>query len=85
MRLTCRRHSLQYADTLVGKPQLVIKAVAKSLEVIPRTLLQNCGGNIIRTITELKAAHTSDPNCQLGVDGVWGSSSTARSRASGTH
>ncbi|ESU37620.1 Putative TCP-1/cpn60 chaperonin family protein [Giardia duodenalis] len=62
----------QYADTLVGKPQLVIKAVAKSLEVIPRTLLQNCGGNIIRTITELKAAHTSDPNCQLGVDGVTG-------------
>ncbi|EFO64727.1 TCP-1 chaperonin subunit gamma [Giardia lamblia P15] len=62
----------QYADTLVGKPQLVIKAIAKSLEVIPRTLLQNCGGNIIRTITELKAAHTRDPNCQLGVDGVTG-------------
>lgn len=62
----------QYADTLVGKPQLVIKAVAKSLEVIPRTLLQNCGGNIIRIITELKAAHSSDPNCQLGVDGVTG-------------
>lgn len=62
----------KYADTLVGKPQLVIKAVAKSLEVIPRTLLQNCGGNIIRVITELKAAHTSDPNCQLGVDGITG-------------
>ena len=30
------------------------KAVANSLEIIPRTLIQNCGANIIRTITSLR-------------------------------
>ena len=31
-------------------------AVAKSLEVIPRTLIQNCGGNTIRTLTALRVS-----------------------------
>lgn len=30
------------------------RVVADALEVIPRTLISNCGGNIIRTLTELK-------------------------------
>ena len=30
------------------------RAIAKSLEVIPRTLIQNCGANTIRTITALR-------------------------------
>jgi T-complex protein 1 subunit gamma len=32
----------------------VFKAVADALEVIPRTLVQNAGGNAIRVLTELR-------------------------------
>jgi hypothetical protein len=33
--------------------------------VIPRTLAQNCGANVIRTMTKLRAAHaeSSEPRC----------------------
>jgi chaperonin GroEL (HSP60 family) len=32
------------------------RAVAKALEVIPRTLIQNCGGNAIRLLTALRVS-----------------------------
>jgi T-complex protein 1 subunit gamma len=31
--------------------------VAGALEVIPKTLAQNCGVDVVRTITELRAKH----------------------------
>lgn len=34
------------------------RAIADALEVIPRTLIQNCGGNVIRTLTELRVSGT---------------------------
>ena len=49
------------------------RAVAKSLEVIPRTLAYNCGANVIRTITALKAKHAEEQPCFFGVDGEKGS------------
>ena len=36
------------------------KAVATALEVIPRTLIQNCGANIIRTLTSLRVSCISE-------------------------
>jgi chaperonin GroEL (HSP60 family) len=30
------------------------RSVAQALEVIPRTLIQNCGANVIRTLTKLR-------------------------------
>ncbi|RSH90663.1 T-complex protein 1 subunit gamma [Saitozyma podzolica] len=47
------------------------KAIADALEVIPRTLVQNCGGNAIRTLTELRAKHAEGLNT-FGVDGDTG-------------
>lgn len=40
------------------------KAVGKALEVIPRTLIQNCGSNTIRVLTQLRvrAIYT---NCNI--------------------
>jgi chaperonin GroEL (HSP60 family) len=32
----------------------VFKTIADALEVIPRTLVQNAGGNAIRVLTELR-------------------------------
>ncbi len=40
-----------------GIHQWPYKAVATALEVIPRTLIQNCGGNVIRTLTALKVSY----------------------------
>jgi T-complex protein 1 subunit gamma len=43
------------AKTIQDVSQWPYRAVAKALEVIPRTLIQNCGGNTIRTLTQIKA------------------------------
>ncbi|TNJ29781.1 TCP-1 chaperonin subunit gamma [Giardia muris] len=64
------------ADRLVGQEASAFRAISTALEVIPRTLLQNCGGNVIRGVTELRAAHAAalsqgEP-CFLGVDGTTG-------------
>ncbi|CAJ0937012.1 unnamed protein product, partial [Mesorhabditis belari] len=48
-------------------------AAALALEVIPRTLIQNCGGNTIRQITALRAKHAQGPeNWTWGIDGSSG-------------
>lgn len=51
------------------------RAVASALEIIPRTLAQNCGANTIRTLTALRAKHAShvgDGICTWGIDGETG-------------
>jgi len=60
------------AKSITGIQQWPYKAVAKALEVIPRTLIQNCGANTIRTITALRAKHTSEGNSTWGIDGEHG-------------
>jgi T-complex protein 1 subunit gamma len=47
------------AKMLPGVAGAPYKAIAEALEVIPRTLIQNCGGNVIRTLTELRVSHFS--------------------------
>jgi len=47
-------------------------AVARALEVIPRTLIQNCGANTIRTLTALRAKHATAGNLCTGVNGRTG-------------
>lgn len=44
------------AKLLPGVAGAPYKAIADALEVIPRTLVQNCGGNAIRTLTELRVS-----------------------------
>ena len=63
---------IENSKNIEGLIQLPYKAAAKALEVIPRTLLQNCGADVVRIITDLRARH-SDPNnkdrVNLGIDG----------------
>lgn len=47
------------AKALEGVQGAPYKAIADALEVIPRTLIQNCGGNVIRTLTELRVRSRS--------------------------
>lgn len=60
-------------------------AVGEAMEVIPRTLAQNCGVSVIRTVTQLRAKHAAAyeesnavhgeevyPECNWGIDGTTG-------------
>lgn len=60
---------------LEGSLQGAYRAVGQALEVIPRTLAQNCGANVIRTLTKLRAKHADTPLCPFGIDGDRGASS----------
>merc|ERR1712012_410795 len=62
------------AKTLNGVIQWPYKAVTGALEIIPRTLAQNCGANTIRTITALRAkhAHEQEKNVNWGINGQTG-------------
>jgi len=59
----------QKAKEVDGVQQWPYKAVAKALEVIPNTLIQNCGASTIRLLTELRAKHAGGENVNWGVDG----------------
>merc|ERR1712166_718337 len=48
------------------------KALASALEVIPRTLANNTGGEVVRVITELRAKHNSPGGECWGIDGKTG-------------
>lgn len=52
------------------RPQGPYRAVGQALEVIPRTLAQNCGANVIRTLTKLRAKHAEAADCTFGIDGA---------------
>jgi T-complex protein 1 subunit gamma len=55
MELACRLHEI--AAKVEGAQQWPFKALAGAFEVIPRTLAQNCGADVVRTLTELRAKH----------------------------
>lgn len=47
----------EYARTIAGKEQLIINAVAKALEVIPRQLCDNAGFDSINILNRLREKH----------------------------
>lgn len=69
---------------LEGIQQGPFLAVGEAMEVIPRTLAQNCGVSVIRTVTQLRAKHAAAyeevetsgngtfPKCNWGIDGTTG-------------
>eukprot|EP01032_Pedospumella_encystans_P012907 gene12907-14897_t len=59
-------------DTVEGISKWPYAAVAAALEVIPRTLAQNCGANVIRLLTELRTKHTQADGSSWGVNGTTG-------------
>jgi T-complex protein 1 subunit gamma len=70
MELSVRLHAV--AKNVQGLQQKPYKAVAFALEVIPRTLAQNCGGDVVRLLTELRAKHAKDDGVFYGIDGNQG-------------
>jgi len=60
---------IEHSKKIEGLQQWPFKALATSLEVIPRTLAQNCGANVVRVMTELRAKHSKDEGYWYGIDG----------------
>merc|ERR1711998_763723 len=52
-----------------GVMQIPYLKVAEALEVIPRTLAENCGATVIRLITQLRAKHANREGSSWGIDG----------------
>ncbi|KDQ51155.1 hypothetical protein JAAARDRAFT_41419 [Jaapia argillacea MUCL 33604] len=59
------------ARTVTGVEGWPFRAVADAMEIIPRTLCQNAGGNAIRVLTELRAKHANGEH-SWGIDGNTG-------------
>ncbi|TFL02338.1 T-complex protein 1 [Pterulicium gracile] len=59
------------ARSVTGVEGWPFKAVADAMEVIPRTLVQNCGANAMRVLTELRAKHANGEH-SWGVNGETG-------------
>ncbi|KAI0277026.1 TCP-1/cpn60 chaperonin family-domain-containing protein [Russula aff. rugulosa BPL654] len=59
------------ARPVTGVDAVPFRAVADALEVIPRTLVQNAGGNAIHARTALRAKHTNGEH-SWGIDGKTG-------------
>jgi len=57
-----------YAASQGGREQLAIEAFAKALEIVPWTLAENAGQNMIDSIIELKSAHEKGKGVTIGVD-----------------
>ena len=57
-----------HAASVGGREQLAIEAFAEALEVIPRTLAENAGLDIIDTMVAMKAAHSKKDGAAMGVN-----------------
>lgn len=62
------------ADQVEGISKWPFLAVGQALEVIPRTLAQNCGANVIRLLTDLRTKHSQ--SVAQGGGASWGVNGT---------
>ena len=69
MAISIKLESL--ATKIESVEQYPYRAISEAMQVIPRTLIQNCGGDSIRIMTELRAKHASGQST-FGVDGFKG-------------
>merc|ERR1719184_634647 len=70
MALSCALE--EKSRSVTGVTQWPYKAVAKALEIIPKTLIQNCGVNVIRTLTSLRAKQAEGNSTTWGINGETG-------------
>jgi T-complex protein 1 subunit eta len=71
IELEISRYLKEYSRTVSGKQQRVIERFAKALEAIPRTLVQNSGGDATDILNKLRKKHAeagSGDDRWMGVD-----------------
>ena len=57
-----------YAAQIGGREQLAIEAFADAMEIIPRTLAENAGLDILDTMVAMKTAHAKKDGAYMGVN-----------------
>jgi chaperonin GroEL (HSP60 family) len=62
------RQLKDYAVQIGGREQLAIEAFSDALEVVPRTLIENAGHDILDATVALRAAHEKKGGLYMGVD-----------------
>ncbi|XVE98875.1 hypothetical protein REPUB_Repub03eG0146700 [Reevesia pubescens] len=62
----------QKSSSVEGIEKWRYEAAAIVFEAIPCTLAQNCGVNVIRTMTALQGKHANGENAWIGIDGNTG-------------
>ena len=62
---------LKSVDEVEGVQKFPYAALANAFEIIPRTLAENCGANVIRLLTDLRTKH-SERGSSWGVNGCTG-------------
>jgi len=63
---------IEQSKKIEGVEAWPFRAVGLAMEVIPRTLAQNCGADTVRLLTELRASKAGAANPLLGIDGNTG-------------
>merc|ERR1712232_350394 len=63
---------IEHSKTIEGVQQWPFKAVGSAFEVIPRTLAENCGADVVRVLTKLRAKHAGGENPTWGINGETG-------------
>ncbi|CAL5184986.1 unnamed protein product [Lathyrus oleraceus] len=70
----------QKSSSIEGIEKWPYEAAAIAFESIPRTLAQNCGVNVIRTMTALQGKHANGENAWIGIDGNTGAIANMQER-----
>ncbi|KAJ3443612.1 t-complex protein 1 subunit gamma [Anaeramoeba flamelloides] len=60
------------AMSIKGIEQLPYRALSGAFEILPRTLIQNCGGKTMKVLTKLRAKHANGENKNWGINGLTG-------------
>lgn len=63
---------IQNTEKIEGVAKWPYAAIATALEIIPKTLAENCGANVIRLLTDLRTKHSEPGNHTWGVNGNTG-------------
>lgn len=56
-----------YSRTIAGKEQLLISAIAKALEIIPRQLCDNAGFDATNILNKLRQKHAQGKHTHLRI------------------
>merc|ERR1712071_697727 len=62
------KHLRDVSRSIAGKEQMLIGAIARALEVIPRQLCDNAGFDSTNILNKLRQKHAQEGCCWVGVD-----------------
>lgn len=71
VEMSVSRMLYEESKKMTGLEAQCIEQLSEAFEIIPKTLCQNCGADVIRTVTELRAKH-SEEGPKYSIDGNTG-------------